>query len=45
MENGDIYDGQFKEGKFNGYGMYFNNESQNYFFGQFKDNKCIKYLK
>lgn len=45
LDNGDIYDGQFKGGKFYGLGVYFNNENTNYFLGVFRDNKCTKHLK
>ncbi len=41
LDNGDIYDGYFKKGSFNGLGVYFNKESNSYIYGKFQNNQSI----
>lgn len=41
LENGDIYEGMFKEGSFHGLGMYYNKKNDNFIFGNFQKNSCI----
>ncbi len=33
LENGDIYDGSFKKGKFDGLGIYYNKLNKTYVYG------------
>jgi len=45
LENGDIYEGVFKEGCFNGIGVYYNKKNNNYIYGSFQKNSCINKIK
>lgn len=41
LENGDIYEGLFKEGSFHGIGVYYNKKNDNYIHGIFQKNVCV----
>ena len=41
LQNGDIYDGEFKDGVFEGYGKYHWKSDGSFFEGLFKEGKCF----
>lgn len=45
LENGDIYEGFFKDGMFNGIGVYYNKKNDNYIYGNFQKNTCVNKVK
>ena len=42
--NGDIYDGFFKDSKFDGVGIYFKNETEQYLYGTYEEDECVQAL-
>lgn len=44
MDNGDVYDGSFSRGAFNGYGVYYNFENNSFLHAMFVDSKPINVL-
>ncbi|EGR31504.1 hypothetical protein IMG5_107220 [Ichthyophthirius multifiliis] len=45
LQNGDIYDGFIKQGNFEGIGLYYQDKSQQWIYGKFKNNKCTNVFK
>jgi len=44
FENGDVYDGFFKGGKFNGAGVYFKSQTEQYLYGVYENSECTQAL-
>ena len=42
LDNGDIYDGNFKRGQFHGHGAFYNKQNNTHIIGVFSNNKCVK---
>lgn len=45
FSNGDVYDGFFQKGMFQGLGVYFKAEDGKWLYGMFKANNCVQTIK
>lgn len=44
FSNGDIYDGYFRQGLFEGLGVYFKFKDSKWLYGMFKNNECVEII-
>ena len=43
-ETGDVYDGFYKDGKFQGVGVYFKSQTEQFLYGMYENNECVQAL-